>query len=54
MGIRALINVSKLLKKNRLNVDPSNLIKNISSSLLYTVANSKITIDREELQKLYR
>lgn len=53
-SVKALIDAAKLIKKNRLSITPSTLIKNMNINLLYTVAEKKIAIDAGEIHKIYR
>ena len=52
INVTALVDIAKLLKSNKIPVDPQRLIKNINVSLLYTVADIKLSVDFEKLYEL--
>ena len=54
MSVKALVEVAKILKRNKLAVDPHTIIKNMNIDLLRTVVNKKVSIDAEELHKIYK
>lgn len=43
--ITSLVDIARLLKANKLVLDPSKLSRNAKSSLLYILADMKITLD---------
>lgn len=50
----ALVDIAKLIKKNRISISPSTLVKNLNVKLLYTIAEKKIAIDAAEIHKAYK